>query len=101
MAPRTFADHVAADRRFRLLYLLEASNGYRMAASLLHSALASFAHTPSHDTLDADLAWLAEQGLVALSDVGGTQIATLTTRGLDVALGAATVPGVRRRGPED
>lgn len=101
MAPRTFADHVAADRRFRLLYLLEASNGYRMAASLLHSALGTFGHTPSHDVLDADLAWLDEQGLVTLAQVGSTHIATATTRGVDVALGAAVVPGVRRRGPED
>lgn len=101
MTERTFAEHLAADRRFRVLCLLEAANGYKAAGSLLHAALAGFGHNPSHDQLASDLAWLAEQGLVTLNEIGSVQIAALTTRGADVARGAATVPGVRRRGPED
>jgi hypothetical protein len=45
------------------------------------------------------LFWLQEQCLVALEDVAGIYVATITQRGADVATGSATVPGVKRPGP--
>jgi len=49
--------------------------------------------------LRADLAWLAEQGLVTIEEVATVMIATVTRRGGDVAFGRAVVPGVRRPEP--
>ena len=50
--------------------------------------------------VDGMLDWLAERGLVAVSDVGsGIRVAKLTRQGLDVARGAARVSGVDRPPP--
>jgi len=43
-----------------------------------------------------DLAWLAEQGLLQTATTGDVTMATLLTRGVDVAAGRAVVPGVKR-----
>lgn len=91
----------AADRRLRVLRLLTESNGYCANEALLANALRIFGYNASRDQLRTDLAWLAEQELVTVTDAGGLQIATLTARGQDVAAGRAVVPGVRRPGPED
>jgi hypothetical protein len=42
------------------------------------------------------LAWLAEQGLLTTKATGDVVVATLLARGVDVAGGRATVPGVKR-----
>jgi hypothetical protein len=87
---------VAADRRLLILKALAEAHGYTAHARLLRSFLDSFGHAVSADMLASDLAWLAEQGLIALH---ADSIATLTPRGLDVAAGLALVPGVRRPEP--
>ena len=72
---------------------------------IIHEVLDSLGHGVSRDQLLADLAWLAEQGLVACDCLkpggNGCTVATLTPRGLDVALGRAVVPGVKRPLPGD
>jgi DNA-binding GntR family transcriptional regulator len=47
----------------------------------------------------AELAWLEEQGLITNENLKGTQVATITQRGIDVATGQATHPGVKRPSP--
>jgi hypothetical protein len=54
----------------------------------------------SADQVRGDLAWLEEQGLVAVRSVENLTLAKATVRGLDVATGRATVPGVARPLPE-
>ena len=49
--------------------------------------------------MNADVAWLEEQGLVSREDLGGIIVVKITQRGLDVAEGRAIVPGVKRPGP--
>lgn len=95
-----YAEMLAEDRRLVILRLLESSGGYRANEYLLQTALPSFGHDVSQDRLRADLAWLAEQSLVQLDDQSGVQVATATQRGVDVALGHARVPGVKRPRPE-
>lgn len=95
-----FAAHLAADRRLRYLQLLEQSNAYASNESLLGVALDAWGHKVSHDQVRTDLAWLAEQGLITVEEKGGIQIATATTRGIDVIAGRVRQPGVRRPGPE-
>ena len=92
-------DIEAEDVRLVTLRLLAEASGYRANESLLSALLREWGHVVSRDRLRAQLAWLGEQGLVTLDEIGGVMIATLTERGQDAATGAATVPGVRRPGP--
>lgn len=94
-----FSDFQDQDRRLVLLRALEHAAQYRANAYLLRRYCEAVGHTVSTDRLAADLAWLAEQGLLDLSEAQGVQVATLTARGLDVATGRAHVPGVQRPQP--
>ena len=98
---KTFADHLRENRRLVLLRLLEESPGYQANSSTLHAGLNFIGVPGSRDDINTDLAWLQEQGYVALREaVDGVRVATLTARGHDVATGQAIVPGVRRPGPK-
>lgn len=94
------ADIILADRRLRILLLLSESTGYTASAELLHTVLPRIGHPISHDRLNTDLEWLHEQDLVGLERIGDVPLAHLTARGLDVAQGVATAPGVARPRPE-
>lgn len=94
-----FADLVTSDRRLVILRALESDLGYSHNESIIHSILGQFGHKCSRDQVRTDLTWLQEQGLVTLEDVSGIYVAAITQRGVDVALGNATVPGVKRPGP--
>lgn len=95
-----YDERVRRDQRLVILLLLERAEGYDLNASILRSALADVGHRPSADALRGELAWLEEQGLITVRDVGMLQVATLTERGADVARGRATVPGVARPAPD-
>jgi hypothetical protein len=95
----SLAKLVTEDRRLAILRILEGSAEYRANLFLIQRMLASIGHSASADTINTDLAWLAEQGLLALETVGGVGIPQLLSRGLDVACGRATVPGVARPMP--
>ena len=97
---KSFADHVAADRRLAILRILEGSPEYRANAYLIQRMMQGFGHAPSLDQLAGDLAWLAEQGLLEVQTVGAVQIPQLIARGVDVACGRAIVPGVARPMPD-
>ena len=94
-----YRDALDADRRLVILQLLEKSTGYTANEYTIYAALPGFGHEASMDRVRTDLAWLDEQGLVALDAPGGVHLAKLTQRGLDVATGRATVDGVKRPGP--
>lgn len=95
----TYAQHIEEDRRLTILLLLKEAAGYEANQFLLQSALDGFGHVVSMDRLRADLAWLAEQGLVSVTCIATVEIAKLTGRGLDVAQGRAAHPGVKRPRP--
>lgn len=97
---KSFAQHVAADRRLAILRILEGSAEYRANLYLIQRLLGEIGHAASLDTINTDLAWLAEQGLLDSRKVGGVTIATVNRRGLDVAQGKAVVPGVKRPLPD-
>lgn len=92
-------DTVSQHLRITLLRLLEESASYTQNESILADGTELYGFTPSRDRVCTELAWLSEQGLVDLDDDPGIMVATLTTRGLDAALGRVTVPGVRRPTP--
>lgn len=91
---------VVEDRRLKLLALLSDSSAWQAGAPMLQLALGSLGHAVALDAVNADLAWLRDAGLVALSNVGGIHIALLSGRGMDVAAGRTQVPGVARPRPE-
>jgi hypothetical protein len=96
---KSYAEFESEDRRLVLLRALQHAAQYRTNAFLLRRYCASVGHTVSADRLEQDLAWLKEQGLIELEQVDKVSVATLTPRGLDVATGAATLPGVQRLQP--
>lgn len=94
-----FSEHLAADQRLVILRLLAESNSYKANSSVLTMRMDLLGHAVSRDVVRSHLAWLAEQGLVAVEEpVPGVVVATLRTRGADVAAGRAVVPGVARPG---
>ncbi len=93
-----YAEFLRQDMRLVILRLLSEMPGYRANSSMLNAALDHYGHTASRDQVKSELAWLAEQGLVKLEDIGAVLVATLTERGQDVAAGRARVPGINRPG---
>lgn len=95
-----FDEHVAAERRLAILQVLADSTNYQANEYTLEAVLAELAHSVSNVRLRADLARLAELGLLETSTVGGVTIAKLRQDGLDVALGKSVAPGVKRPRPD-
>lgn len=95
-----FQEVETQDRRLVLLRGLRAALQYRANAYLLRRFAQSVGHTASADRIEGDIAWLVEAGLVDKTVAQGVTVATLTNRGLDVAEGSATHPGVARPQPE-
>ena len=96
----SFAQALEEDRRLAILLLLSEAPGWQANSSVLQTALQHFAHNVSRDRIHADLAWLAEQGLMTVETLFSIQVAVLTARGLDVAAGRAILPGVKRPQPK-
>lgn len=95
----TFASFQEQDRRLVLLRALAAAAQYRANALLLRRYCEHMGHVVGADRIEADLAWLADSGLVAVEREGGVTLATLSARGMDVASGSTIVPGVARPQP--
>ena len=96
----SFKELVIADQRLVILRSLEEMPGYEANESILDSCLDQYGHKVSRDAVRTHISWLAEQGLVAVRELGNTMIAKLNSRGIDVANGSATVPGVKKPRPE-
>jgi hypothetical protein len=96
-----FAEYQRHDRRLTLLRGLDVAAGYTANTYLLQRYLDAAGHLVSRDVLAADVAWRAEQGLVTQDQRPTITVVTATARGLDVATGRATVPGVARPNPVD
>ncbi len=94
----SFAEQLRYDQRLVILRILKELPQYRANSSVLCMALEKFGHTISRDAVKTELAWLAEQHLITLEDIGPVSVATLKERGGDVAEGRTVVPGVRRPG---
>ena len=91
----SYAHEVAADRRLNILKALAETTGFGANATLIGRFLASIGHDVSHDLLQGELGWLAEQGFIGIEG----DVSRLTRRGADVAAGRASHPGVRRLMP--
>lgn len=90
---------MSAQRRGALLRILADQPGYGVNDAVLQSALEAIGHVAGRDLVHTDIAWLQEQGLLSTQNAGPLLIASLTTRGDDVARGRVIVPGVQRPTP--
>lgn len=84
------------DRRLAVLRFLAEDKGYALNTSVLQDALCAIGHCVSRDEVETQAAWLAEQGLVEVAQVGPVTVVKLLARGVDVAEGRAKQPGVKR-----
>lgn len=91
-----FAAHLAEDRRLTILRVLLESAAYTANEFLLQAMAERFGHVVSVDRFHTDLAWLQEQGLIAVEQIADVRVARLLARGEDVARGRTEVPGVKR-----
>ena len=95
-----YREFVREDRLLEILLFLSVTHGYGASHHLLLTAIDHVGHVVSMDVLKADLAWLCEHGLIETTAEGDSLIARLNQRGLDVADGRSTHPGVKRPKPE-
>lgn len=94
-----FEQVVTENRRLEILGILKEDPGYETNAGIIQGSLGWLGLQTSMDRVRTDLAWLKEQGLVTLSEVGGVQLAKITQQGLDCARGLSRIPGVARPAP--
>jgi uncharacterized membrane protein (DUF441 family) len=95
MSTASFRTFIAARRRGVILgALAECAPGTAAAADLLHRYLLSIAMRHTVGEVEADLAWLAENGLVQVGQAGSLVTAVITGRGREVVQRLVTVPGV-------
>ena len=97
MSDTRFREHL----RLSLLRMLEGAPGYTANSSILHQVVGDFGLSATRDQVKTELTWLHEQNLVRKREleIGGLVVASLTDRGLDVAEGRASCPGVQRPSP--
>ncbi|SPH21001.1 hypothetical protein ASD8599_01742 [Ascidiaceihabitans donghaensis] len=95
-----YAKQLRQHRRLTILKLLHEIPEYTSNASLLTEGCNRFGVTTSRAQMSTELAWLSEQGFVALSGTADFQVAKATQSGVDVALGRARHPEVQRPGPD-
>ena len=89
---------VSENNRRSLLTALNAMGSYSANDSMLQTVCEQYGNTMSRDQVKGELAWLAEQGLIETKPAGDYVVATLTSRGQDVAEGRSAAPGVKRKG---
>jgi hypothetical protein len=92
----SYADNIAAARRLAMLLALYFAPGYTLGRTVLRNQVEMTGYVTSSDKMSAEIAWLAEMGLVEQLELDAVR---LTDRGEDVALGRSQTPGVRRPSP--
>ena len=88
------------DQRLVLLRTLAEMPGYQANESVLQTVLSGYGHNISRDLVVSHLRYLEEQQLITIEDMSGIQVASLLSRGEDVAAGRAVAEGVKKPGPK-
>lgn len=96
----SFASFEAEHIRLAILNLLDQDADYSHNEHILAGALDELGFRLSQDRLRTECSWLAEQALINLEQVtGSVWVASLTSRGHDVASGRSRTPGIARPRP--
>lgn len=95
-----FVDHVREQRRLVILRCLAETASGKLNTSVLTDGCNYYGTPATRDDVRTDSAWLAEQGLARVEELTeSVQLVVITQRGMDIAGGLATVPGVRKPSP--
>ena len=94
-----YNDTLSQHRRLTILKVLADSPEYTSNASILEHVCNDFGISSSRDQVMGELDWLQEQGLATFEDNGSFRVATITSRGADIATGKARNAGVKRPRP--
>jgi Fe2+ or Zn2+ uptake regulation protein len=91
----TMQQILSEDQRLVVLRSLVDAGG-EANESILQDCLDVYGHRVGRDLVRNHMTWLSEQGLISIDAVGSYMIASLTSRGQDVAEGRSSVPGVKK-----
>jgi DNA-binding transcriptional ArsR family regulator len=92
---------ISAEARLIILReLLEQSDG-RLNSELLRATLETFGITKSRDWVHEELRWLADIGVVRVSDAGTVRIASLLAKGRDHVERRIVIEGIKRPSPPE
>jgi hypothetical protein len=94
-----YATLLQQDRRLSILRTLQNAEGYTANDSIVTRVVNMRGVTSTRDQVRSEIIWLGEQAMVKHETVEATMIATLTGRGLEIALGRATHPDITRPSP--
>ena len=96
----SYAETLREHARLAILRLLEDAPKYTSNLSMMTTLLHGVGIAFTRDQAAGELKWLAEQGLLTTQEpTPGFIVATATVRGVEVAQGIATYPGVTRPRP--
>lgn len=95
----SYAEDVNRHRRLAVLRHLAEVPEYVSNASILQDVLTRLGLPLSYDALLTELMWLREQGFVGFDPDASFIVVTGTRRGVDLARGLASHPGVQRPRP--
>ncbi|MGR3481650.1 VpaChn25_0724 family phage protein [Salipiger marinus] len=95
----SYAQELREHARIAILRLLEDAPRYTSNVSMMTDLLRRFGIGYTRDQVTAEVHWLQEQGLLVAEDHNGFVIATATLRGVEVAQGIVTHPGIQRPRP--
>lgn len=95
----SYAEDVSRHRRLAILRHLAEVPEYVSNASILQDVLAKLGLPLSFDALVTELVWLREQGFADCDPAAPFIVVTATRRGVDLARGLSTHPGVQRPRP--
>lgn len=93
----SYREELQQHARLAILRILEDAPQFRSNVSIMTDLLARLGITYTRDQVVTEVHWLTEQGMVTMEDLGGFIVATATVRGVEIARGIATHPGVQRR----
>lgn len=96
----SFQEFLREERRLVILRLLADMPGYQANSSVLAGQLDRIGVPSTRDQVNTELDWLAEQGLIRVESLDFVRLATITSRGAEVAAGKALVTGVKRPSPK-
>lgn len=94
-----YQDTLRKHRRLAILRHLEHCTDYTSNASILTDVLDEVGVTSSRDQVVTELEWLRENGFVTLEHKAVFTVAEATARGVEIARGRATHPGIQRPSP--
>lgn len=95
----SYAEDVSRHRRLAVLRHLAEVPEYVSNASILQDILTRLGLPVSYDALITELMWLREQSFVQFDPDATFIVVTATRRGVDLARGLASHPGVQRPRP--